>query len=116
MKQATKSLSLRKPIADYFNADSRDGEAVSQCFTENAVVKDEGHTYKGRAAIKQWKTGTSTKYEYTSEPVACEESCHQPPRWKFSWQPRRPSILFQARRGQDCVAGNHPLVTLNFEP
>ena len=73
MKQATKSLSLRKPIADYFNADSRDGEAVSQCFTENAVVKDEGHTYKGRAAIKQWKTGTSTKYEYTSEPVACEE-------------------------------------------
>jgi hypothetical protein len=36
-------------------------------------VKDEGHTYKGRAAIKQWKTGTSTKYEYTSEPVACEE-------------------------------------------
>jgi hypothetical protein len=29
-----------------------DGEAVSQCFTENAVVKDEGHTHKGRVAIK----------------------------------------------------------------
>ena len=73
MKQATKSLSLPKPIAAYFNADSRDGEAVSQCFTENAIVKDEEHTYKGRAAIKQWKTSTSIKYEYTSEPVACEE-------------------------------------------
>ena len=73
MKQATKSLSLRKPIADYFNADSRDGEAVSQCFTENAIVKDEGHTHKGRAAIKEWKADVSTKYKYTCEPLACEE-------------------------------------------
>jgi hypothetical protein len=52
MKQATRSLNLPKPIAAYFIADEGDGEAVSQCFTENAVVKDEGHTHKGRAAIK----------------------------------------------------------------
>jgi len=73
MKQATRSLNLPKPIAAYFTADKADGEALSQCFTENAVVKDEGHTYKGRAAIKQWKTDASAKYEYTSEPIACEE-------------------------------------------
>jgi hypothetical protein len=72
MKQAKKSLSLPKPIAAYFAADSGDGEAVSQCFTENAVVKDEGHTYKGRAAIEKWKTDSSAKYEYTSEPFTCE--------------------------------------------
>jgi len=52
-----KSLNLPKPIAAYFAADRGDGEAVSQCFTDNAVVKDEGHTYKGRAAIKEWKNG-----------------------------------------------------------
>ena len=73
MKQATKSLSLPKPIAAYFTADSGDGEAVSQCFTENAIVKDEGHTYNGRAAIKEWKADTSAKYQYTSEPFAYEE-------------------------------------------
>ena len=73
MKQTTKSLNLPKPIAAYFTADSGDGEAVSQCFTENAVVKDEGHTYKGRAAIKEWKMDASAKYEYTCEPFACEE-------------------------------------------
>ena len=73
MKQATRSLNLPKPIATYFAADKGDSETLSQCFTENAVVKDEGHTYKGRAAIKQWKTDTSTKYEYTSEPFACEQ-------------------------------------------
>jgi hypothetical protein len=72
-KPATKSLNLPKPIAAYFIADEVDGEAVSQCFTENAVVKDEGHTHKGRAAIKEWKTDASAKYQYTCEPFACEE-------------------------------------------
>ena len=72
-KPATRSLSLPKPIAAYFAADRGDGEAVSQCFTDNAVVKDEGHTHKGRAAIKEWKTDASAKYEYTCEPFACEE-------------------------------------------
>jgi hypothetical protein len=71
-KPATKSLNLPKPIAAYFAADKGDSETVSQLFTENAVVKDEGQTHKGRAAIKQWKSETSKKYEYTSEPFACE--------------------------------------------
>src|SRR6267154_779505 len=73
MKQATKSLNLPKPIAAYFAADRGDGEAVSQCFTNTAAVKDEGHTHRGRAAIKEWKTDASAKYEYTCEPIACEE-------------------------------------------
>src|SRR5262245_45124444 len=73
MKQAMKSLSLPKPVAAYFTADRDDGEAVSRCFTENAIVKDEGHAHKGRAAIKKWKTNSSEKYQYTSEPFACEE-------------------------------------------
>ena len=42
MKPATKSLNLPKPIAAYFTGDKGDGEAVSRCFTENAVVMDEG--------------------------------------------------------------------------
>ena len=73
MKTTKQSLNLPKPIAAYFAADKGDSETLSQLFTENAVVKDEGHTYKGRAAIKQWKTDASTKYEYTSEPFACEQ-------------------------------------------
>src|SRR5712672_3044586 len=67
------TLNLPKPIAAYFTADKAGSEAVSQCFTENAVVKDEGHTYQGQAAIKKWKADASTKYQYTSEPFACEE-------------------------------------------
>ena len=74
MKKTTKSLYLPTPIADYFAADKKaDSESVSQCFVENAVVKDEGQTYEGRAAIKQWKADTSRKYEYMSEPFAWEQ-------------------------------------------
>ena len=51
------SIKLSKPIAAYFAADKRDGGATAQCFIENGVVMDEGHTYRGRAAIQQWKTG-----------------------------------------------------------
>ena len=72
MKQTRQLLNLPKPIAAYFETDKLDGEAVSKCFTENAVVKDEGHTYKGQAAIKQWKNDVSAKYEYTTAPFGCE--------------------------------------------
>src|SRR5580765_4391153 len=73
MKPATKSLNLPKPVAAYFTADKGDSEAVSQCFTENAVVKDEGHTHNGRSAIKKWKADTSAKFQYTCEPFASEQ-------------------------------------------
>src|SRR4030095_640714 len=73
MRQIDKSLELPEPIAAYFEADKSDSETLAQCFTENAVMKDEAHTYKSRAAIKQWKLETSAKYQYTSEPFACEE-------------------------------------------
>ena len=67
------SLELPKPIAAYFAADRGDIEAVARCFTDNAVVKDEGRTYDGLAAIKQWKSESSAKYTYTSEPFASEQ-------------------------------------------
>ena len=65
-------LDLPTPIAAYFTADRGDSEAVADCFTEDAVVKDEGHTHRGRAAIRQWKADAATRYQYTSEPFACE--------------------------------------------
>src|SRR5712672_2075457 len=67
------SINLPDPIAAYFAADKLDGEALARCFTKDAVVKDEGNTYTGLAAIKRWKDETTSKYTYTSEPFRCEE-------------------------------------------
>ena len=64
---------LPEPIAAYFAADTGDSEAVSRCFTETSVVTDEGHSHTGRAAIKKWKADASARYQYTSEPFACEQ-------------------------------------------
>jgi hypothetical protein len=62
-------LSLPKPIADYFAADTTDGAAVANCFTADAVVIDEKKTYTGRDAIAAWKSEASIKYDYVAEPV-----------------------------------------------
>jgi len=65
------NIDLPDVIAEYFAADmGRDTEAVSRCFTNTAVVKDEGNTYKGRDAIQQWKADSSQKYSYTAEPFS----------------------------------------------
>lgn len=70
------TLQLPQPIAAYFTADQGDAKAAAEtlanCFTDDAVVKDEGHTYHGRAAIRQWKEESSQKYTYTCEPLACK--------------------------------------------
>lgn len=67
------TIQLPEPVAAYFTADRADGEAVSRCFTDNAVVKDEGHTHNGRAAIKRWKEDASAKYTYTCDPLTCDQ-------------------------------------------
>lgn len=66
-------LSLPEPIAAYFAADERGADAVARCFTNHGVVKDEGHTHAGRAAITAWKAAASAKYSYTTRPLRVEQ-------------------------------------------
>ena len=65
-------MNLPEPIAAYFDADKLDSEAVARCFTKQVVLKDEGQTHTGLAAIKAWKTAASARFSYTSEPFAVE--------------------------------------------
>ena len=66
-------LDLPEPIADYFSADRRDGEAVARCFTAEGVVKDERKTHVGIAAIEAWKNAASAEFAYAAEPIALEK-------------------------------------------
>lgn len=66
-------ITLPGPIAAYFTADQNDGVAVTQCFTENAVVIDERQTHAGRDAIRRWKAEATTKFSYTTDPFAVSE-------------------------------------------
>ena len=68
------SIDLPAAIEAYFKADKkRNAQAISECFTPDAVVVDEGNIYKGRDAIRQWMANASTKYTYTVDPFALTE-------------------------------------------
>jgi len=64
------SVDLPEPIAAYIAAENgHDTEAVARCFADHAVVRDEGRTIEGLAAIKQWTAETKKKYQHTVEPL-----------------------------------------------
>ena len=68
------TIQLPSEIAAYFAADKQgDAEALSECFAQSAAVIDEGNTYEGRDAIKNWMAQASTEYTYTVEPFALTE-------------------------------------------
>jgi SnoaL-like domain len=54
-------------IARYFELDrDRDVDGTAALFTDDAVVVDEGETYRGRNAIRAWRAGPASKYMYTT--------------------------------------------------
>ncbi|MBL4717972.1 MAG: nuclear transport factor 2 family protein [Erythrobacter sp.] len=64
-------IHLPDVVREYFEADkSSNPDAIAQCFAEDAVVIDEGNTYTGREAIRQWMANASTQYTYTVKPIA----------------------------------------------
>ncbi len=68
------AIKLPNPIAEYFAADRKaNADAISQCFTADATVIDEGNTYAGRDDIRQWMANASTLYTYTVKPFAVAE-------------------------------------------
>ncbi|WP_296247607.1 nuclear transport factor 2 family protein [Pseudomonas sp. UBA4194] len=61
------TLMLPEPIAHYF-ASAHDPEALAKCFTADAILKDDGHTYEGVQAITGFLGAASVKYNATTEP------------------------------------------------
>ncbi|WP_322515144.1 nuclear transport factor 2 family protein [Rhodopseudomonas palustris] len=65
-------LDLPPPIAAYLAAHGRRSDGIADLFVQDAVVKDEGHSYLGVAAISRWLTESSAKYDFTVQPIAGE--------------------------------------------
>ncbi len=72
------TIELPPVIADYFSAD-RDGDidAILACFTEDALVRDEGKMNQGHDAVRAWKAKSSAAYNYVSEPFAVSGEADQ---------------------------------------
>ena len=57
-------MNLPKVIADVVAAQNRfDSVAYANCFSEKAVVFDEGKTHTGRKAVEEWIDESNKKYK-----------------------------------------------------
>jgi hypothetical protein len=92
------SIRLPAPIELYIQIENSSAlEGVPECFAPDAIVHDEGQTYEGLNAIKNWMTATKKKYGHTLTPLDLVE--------------RDDQTVLRAR-----LAGNFPgsPVTVNF--
>ena len=68
------SIQFPAPVERYIQiANSGTAEAASECFAPDATVYDEGQTYEGMAAIRNWMTATKKKYGHTVVPLQLAE-------------------------------------------
>ena len=62
-------------ISRYFGLDAqRDTEGIVALFADDAIVVDEGKTYRGTTEIRAWQLGPASKYVYTTEVLKVEAS------------------------------------------
>ena len=67
-------IDLPKPVAAYFAAEkTHDSGALARCFATDGVVRDEGGTFTGTAAIERWNAAARAKYHHTVEPLSVTE-------------------------------------------
>jgi ketosteroid isomerase-like protein len=62
---------LPDTLSRYFAAQNeQDAERMTRCFAPDAVVRDEGRTYAGRDAIREWKRDTIARYGVSVRPLS----------------------------------------------
>lgn len=63
-------MNLPRIIAELVKKQNNfDSAAYARCFTETAVVFDEGKTHNGKAEIEQWIDKSNKEYNATMEPL-----------------------------------------------
>ncbi len=67
-------MDLPKVITELVKTqNSFDSVAYAQCFTDTAIVLDEGKTHTGRKEIEQWIDNANKEYKATMEPLEYDE-------------------------------------------
>ena len=69
------NINVPRPVATYLAAEkAKDTQRLSECFREDAVVRDEGREHRGVAAIKAWHREVNARFRYVVEPLAASVS------------------------------------------
>ncbi|RYF35718.1 MAG: nuclear transport factor 2 family protein [Comamonadaceae bacterium] len=101
-------MKLPIPIQAYFDADRQgDGQAVAATFQPGAVVRDEGRTHAGRAAIRAWWEDAKARTPHVADPLeAVSDGSTTTVRARVSGAfPGSPVVLsFAFRLEEDCIS------------
>lgn len=68
-------MNLPKVVAELIKTQNNfDSTAYANCFTEIAVVFDEGKTHSGKTEIKNWIDKANKEYQATMKPIEYSEA------------------------------------------
>ncbi len=75
INQKKEKMNLPNVLSNLVEAQNNfDSSAFTNCFSETAVVVDEGKTYKGKKEIKNWIEKAQNEYEVTMKPIDYSEN------------------------------------------
>ena len=67
-------INLQPIIQKYIDAsNTHDVKSILACFNDDAVVRDESATHRGKIDIGRWATTTIEKYKFQFKPLSSEE-------------------------------------------
>jgi ketosteroid isomerase-like protein len=68
------SAALPRTIQNYIDAsNAHDVQSILACFADDATVRDENTTHRGKIDIERWATETIEKYKFQFKPLSTEE-------------------------------------------
>ena len=68
------SAALPPTIQNYIDAsNAHDVQSILACFADDATVRDENTTHRGKIDIERWATETIEKYKFQFKPLSTEE-------------------------------------------
>ena len=68
------SAALPRPIQNYIDAsNTHDVQSILACFADDATVRDENTTQRGKIDIERWATETIEKYKFQFKPLSTED-------------------------------------------
>ena len=67
-------MNLPFTIRSYIDAsNAQDVNSILVCFNEDAVVRDENATHRGKIDIERWITTTIEKYKFKFKPLSSQQ-------------------------------------------
>ncbi|KQR71585.1 nuclear transport factor 2 family protein [Rhizobium sp. Leaf341] len=65
---------LPDALTRFFEAEqSGDIDVLTSAFCDNATVRDEGATHRGREQVRRWWLDAKQKYGHTARPISVED-------------------------------------------